>query len=217
VNSEWVLEEADTGKRRNILLPIYLDDLSRPLGFGTVQGVTLVGWNGNHKDEGYLTLINAVSDLLGTAHQPVPTIPAPSGQRYRLPSEAEWEYAARAGTATRYYWGNEIGKDNANCRECSSEREGNQTAPVGSYAPNAFGLYDMLGNVLEWTADCYHDNYQGAPDNGTAWTTGNCAYRMLRGGSWFNSPEILRSSFRIKYKRTVADVDLGFRLARDIN
>jgi formylglycine-generating enzyme required for sulfatase activity len=107
-----------------------------------------------------------------------------TGTAFRLPTEAEWEYAARAGTTTKYSWGNEIGRNNAVCNGCGSQWDGKQTAPVGQFRANAFGLYDMHGNVWEWTEDCYNGSYQGAPSTGAAWTSGNCTYRVLRGGSW---------------------------------
>ena len=120
-------------------------------------------------------------------------------QAYRLPSEAEWEYAARAGTTTRYSWGNAIGRNRANCDGCGSEWDDKHPAPVGSFAPNAFGLYDMHGNVWEWVADCWHDSYEGAPTDGSAWTSG-CDFNLavMRGGSWFNSPRGLRSARRVR-------------------
>ncbi len=86
-----------------------------------------------------------------------------TGQTYRLLTEAEWEYAARAGTTTAYYWGDDIGKNNANCNGCGSEWDAKQTSPVGSFKPNAFGLYDMAGNVWQWVQDCYHDRYNEQP------------------------------------------------------
>lgn len=103
-----------------------------------------------------------------------------TGKKFRLPSEAEWEYACRAGTTTKYSWGDDISPSHANY---AGSKHG-KTVPVKSYAPNAFGLYDMHGNVWEWTQDCWNDNYIGAPDDGSAWQEGRCEWRVLRGGSW---------------------------------
>jgi formylglycine-generating enzyme required for sulfatase activity len=102
------------------------------------------------------------------------------GQPYRLLTEAEWEYAARAGSTTAYFWGDEIGKGNANCSICGSEWSYRQTAPVGSFKPNAFGLYDTAGNVWQWVEDCYHDSYDGAPADGSAWTIRDCTQFVAR-------------------------------------
>jgi formylglycine-generating enzyme required for sulfatase activity len=118
-----------------------------------------------------------------------------TGKTYRLLTEAEYEYATRAGTQTVYPWGYNIGKGNANCHDCGSQWDGKQTAPVGSFPANAFGLSDMVGNAMEWTEDCYHDSYNGAPADGSAWTTGgDCSRRVVRGGSWNDFPDILRSA-----------------------
>ena len=95
-----------------------------------------------------------------------------TGKRYRLPSESEWEYAARAGTETAYSWGNEIGVNRANCNVFGTKWSGRRTSPVGSFAPNGFGLYDMHGNVWEWVEDRWYENYEGAPSDGSAWTSG---------------------------------------------
>ena len=143
---------------------------------------------------------------------------AQTGQRYRLPSEAEWEYAARARTRTRYSWGNEIGVNQANCRGCGSEWSGEQTAPVGSFAANAFGLFDMHGNVGEWMKDCYHSNYEGAPTDGSAWTN-RCVSTsvVVRGGSWVSSPRILRAAFRNWFAPSDRSIYNGFRLVQDLN
>jgi formylglycine-generating enzyme required for sulfatase activity len=92
-----------------------------------------------------------------------------SGKPYRLPTEAEWEYAAPAGPTTPYWWGKEIGQGNANCEGCGSRWDNKETAPVGSFKPNPFGLYDTAGNVWEWVQDCWHDGYQGAPADGSEW------------------------------------------------
>jgi len=131
-----------------------------------------------------------------------------TGRGYRLPSEAEWEYAARAGTTTPHGMRDGLYSWQANC--------GNQigkTQTVGSYPINGFGLHDMYGNVWEWVQDCWHDNYQGAPGDGSAWLSDNCAGRALRGGSWATNPLGLRSANR----DWSADFDvnyIGFRLAR---
>ncbi len=139
-----------------------------------------------------------------------------TGKRYRLPSEAEWEYAARAGTTTNYFWGDAIGNNRANCAGCGSQWDNSQTAPVGSFQPNQFGLYDTHGNVWEWVEDCWHDNYRGAPSNGSAWTSGSCGSRVLRGGSWFSGPRLLRSANRGGSTPGSRDFDYGFRLAQDL-
>jgi formylglycine-generating enzyme required for sulfatase activity len=140
-----------------------------------------------------------------------------TGQHYRLPSEAEWEYAARAGTKTAYWWGNEILSGMANYPGGRSRSSEEQTATVGSFKPNPFGLYDTAGNVFEWVQDYWHDNYNCAPDDGSAWTSGGfCEVRVIRGGSWFNPPEYASSSSRYSEYTDCANFNIGFRLARDI-
>jgi formylglycine-generating enzyme required for sulfatase activity len=139
-----------------------------------------------------------------------------TGKRYRLLTEAEWEYAARAGTTTAYSWGGEIGRGNTNCIGCGSQWDTRQTAAVGSFAPNAFGLHDMHGNVVEWVEDCFHGNYDGAPADGSAWTTGSCSQRVVRGGSWKYNPEFLRSAQRNWINTELRYIDLGFRVGRTL-
>jgi len=136
--------------------------------------------------------------------------------QYRLPSEAEWEYAARADTTTARYWGDEIGKGHANCDGCGSQWDGEQPAPVGSFAPNPFGLYDMLGNVWQWTADCWNGNYAGAPRDGSAWTTGECGRRVVRGGSWYDFPGLVRGGYRLWVFTGGRFTFFGFRVARTL-
>jgi formylglycine-generating enzyme required for sulfatase activity len=139
-----------------------------------------------------------------------------TGMGYRLLSEAEREYATRAGTQTAYFWGDEIGKANANCGGCGSRWDYRHTAPVGSFAPNRFGLFDMHGNVLEWVEDCYHDNYSGAPTDGSAWTTGLCNARVARGGAWTYAPQHLRSASRVRSSIDNRLLNLGFRVGRTL-
>jgi formylglycine-generating enzyme required for sulfatase activity len=135
-----------------------------------------------------------------------------SGGQYRLPSEAEWEYAARAGTTTARFWGD--GWDLA-ASFLNTDRGG--TYPVGSFKPNAFGLCDMLGNVWEWVADQWHDNYQGAPNDGSAWMTDrNEGRRVLRGGSWVNIPRNVRAGVRVSIDADSRNDYVGFRLARTL-
>jgi formylglycine-generating enzyme required for sulfatase activity len=144
-----------------------------------------------------------------------------TGKPYRLLTEAEWEYAARAGTPTAYHWGESLPRGFANCNGCGSrwdERE--ETAPVGAFTPNRFGLYDMHGNVWEWVEDCRHNTYQDAPLDGSAWITGDfadCSRRVLRGGSWSSTPENLRSYIRYAHNVDKRDNALGFRVARDLD
>ena len=137
-----------------------------------------------------------------------------TGKDYHLLSEAQWEYAARGGTKTRYYWGDEIGNENANCVECGSKWDNRETSPVGSFKPNPFGINDMAGNVWQWVEDCFHANYDKAPADGSAWTVGTCDYRVVRGGSWGNYSRYLRSAGRLKLTPANRDNILGFRVAR---
>jgi formylglycine-generating enzyme required for sulfatase activity len=140
-----------------------------------------------------------------------------TGKAYRLLSDAEYEYATRAGTTTIFPWGNDIGANNANCNSCGSQWDGKQTAPVGSFPANRFGLYDMVGNVNEWTEDCYYDSYKGAPADGSAWISDGCSKRVFRGGSWFGIPAHVRSASRswaLSGDRIV--VPLGFRVGRTL-
>jgi formylglycine-generating enzyme required for sulfatase activity len=134
-----------------------------------------------------------------------------TGKTYRLPTEAEWEYACRAGTTTRFYFG-----DNDNQLGDYAWYNGNSqetTHPVGQKKPNAWGLYDMIGNVWEWCEDHWHNSYAGAPDDGSAWLDNDNDYRMLRGGSWYNDPNGCRSAFRFdSYRRDDRYYGIGFRV-----
>jgi formylglycine-generating enzyme required for sulfatase activity len=129
-------------------------------------------------------------------------------------SEAEWEYAARAGTQTKYPWGDDIGKGNANCNDCDSVWGGKRTAPVGSFPPNPWGLYDMQGNVWQWVEDADHTTYEGAPADGSAWISGGSFSRVLRGGAWDGS---LRSADRDHDPPNGHDNNVGFRVARTLS
>ena len=144
-----------------------------------------------------------------------------TGESYRLPSEAEWEYVARAGTTTPYWWGKRIGSNHANCNFCGGRYT--KTIPVGSLAPNPFGLYETSGNVWEWTLDCWNGSYDGAPSDGSAWLSGGCSagpeffhQRVIRGGSWITFARKVRSANRDHFSASLGNNDIGFRIARDL-
>jgi formylglycine-generating enzyme required for sulfatase activity len=130
-------------------------------------------------------------------------------QVYRLLTEAEWEYAARAGTTTPYAFGDTLS-------ESLAQFSVDQTAPVGSFPPNEFGLSDMHGNVSEWVQDCWNDSYKRAPKDGSAWATGECGRRVVRGGAWIHPPRYLRAAYRDANSSDARGYLLGFRLARTL-
>ena len=311
VKSEWVRTEASEGKRREILIPVLIEDVTPPLAFSRMNVAKLMEWNGTSPHHEFDRLIQSVGGKLGRA-APMPSrkpeqekertekktvtntidmkfalIPAgeftmgseeydwekpvhtvniskpfylsvyqltqrewetvmgnnPSDfegdnqpvenvswndvqefikklnekentHKYRLPSEAEWEYAARAGTTTRYSFGgddSELGK-----YAWYDENAGDKTHPVGKKEANPWGLYDMHGNVWEWVQDEWHDNYDGAPDDGSAWEDGSGALRVFRGGGWLNSARNCRSAYRCNYVPGSRSHILGFRLLQEM-
>jgi formylglycine-generating enzyme required for sulfatase activity len=139
-----------------------------------------------------------------------------TGKRYRLPTNSEWEYAAKAGSTARYWWGEDVGSDNANCAGCDSIWDGSKTSPVGKFPPNPFGLYDMGGNVWQWVQDCWDQSYENAPTDGSAYVTGDfCDKRIIRGGAWSFPPREVRAANRWRdFAARISD-DTGFRVARD--
>jgi formylglycine-generating enzyme required for sulfatase activity len=170
------------------------------------------------KDEGWgqgtRPVINVSWD---DAKQYVAWIVELTGKPYRLLTEAEWEYAARAGRTTTYPWSDDIGKGKANCHGCGGDNM--MTMPVGSFEPNDFNLHDMQGNVWEWVEDCWHEGYRLAPLDGSAWTKSctNGSTRVLRGGSWHDEPLNVRPAARWYGPANGRFNDRGFRLARTLN
>ena len=209
--------------------------IGRPFAAGKYE-VTVAEWNACIADAGCAgeRAANPGSDrrpAIGVswddAQAYVAWLSRRTGKKYRLLSESEWEYAARAGTTTPYHTGSAIGPDLANIVDkqavpAASNRPmgfgvnvaGKQTVPVGSYRPNGFGLHDVHGNVWEWVADCVNDGYAGAPADGSSWTTGNCARRVMRGGSWVDYPVGARSAIRSSLGADNRGRTLGFRVAR---
>ena len=186
--------------------------------------VTFEQWGACVADGG-CSRVKKPSSLDGTSDQPVHQVSLDDVEEYltwlnditqgtyRLPSEAEWEYAARAGSKTKYSWGNALGINKANCYGCGSQWDDKSTAPVASFKPNRFGLFDMHGNVWEWVQDCWHPNYNDAPLNGSAWQPECNGQRVVRGGSTNLGPRYLRSAYRTPY-HPAGTYYIGFRIAR---
>ena len=178
-----------------------VDAVTRP----TAQYIDL-SWNMG-KDGGYP--VNSMS--VDAAMMFCRWIYSKTGIFYRLPTEAEWEYAAKAGTGTPWYWPE--GETAALDYAWFADNSGHQTHPVGQKKPNAFGLFDMAGNVWEWTKDNWHDNYQGAPSDGSVWGDADVPTQVLRGGSWYNPVRDVRSTLRYSTEPDYRWTTLGFRLA----
>ncbi|MEH2473547.1 formylglycine-generating enzyme required for sulfatase activity/class 3 adenylate cyclase [Nitrobacteraceae bacterium AZCC 2161] len=132
---------------------------------------------------------------------------------YRLPTEAEWEYAARGGTQTKYWWGDQFQSGMANCKNCTDIAAAEQPVKIGSFKPNPFGLYDMGGGIDQWVEDCGHKNYQGAPLDGSAWVESDCVSHVIRSGSWKNDARYVRPANRDSYDTNVRYPTHGFRVA----
>ncbi|MEM7468576.1 MAG: SUMF1/EgtB/PvdO family nonheme iron enzyme, partial [Pseudomonadota bacterium] len=140
-----------------------------------------------------------------------------SGGKYRIPTEAEWEYAARGGTATSYWWGRYLGSDNAHCFACETGLDPRLPTRIGRFKANPFGIFDTAGNVQEWVYDCYHKNYEGAPNDTSAFAGGDCSVRVVRGGAYSSGPKALRSAKRDKFRFDAGNDGIGIRVIKDLD
>jgi formylglycine-generating enzyme required for sulfatase activity len=198
--------------------------LGAPFAIGKYE-VTVAEWNacveagacqrvGQHANPPPKAPIRDVS--WDDAQQYVKWLRTSSGKPYRLPSEAEWEYAARGGTSTRYWWGDEMATGKANCKDCGPPWRSEGPADAGSFAANPNGLHDMNGSVWEWVDDCWHSSFKGTPADGKAWNEPNCSVRVIRGGSWREPAPYRASSTRSRDDAGVRHSQNGFRVARDV-
>ncbi len=158
----------------------------------------------------------AINVSWNDAEQYVQWLSKHTGQDYRLPTEAEWEYAARAGTQSRYWWGGKMESGKANCKDCGGAWSQEAPVNVDALPPNAFGIYGTSGGVWEWVQDCWHKSYRGAPTHGSAWTRAGCRENVIRGGSWRNDQSYSTSSSRFTYDSTVRFIANGFRVAKTL-
>jgi formylglycine-generating enzyme required for sulfatase activity len=138
-----------------------------------------------------------------------------TGKKYRLPSEAEWEYAASGGQKSPFWWGFNEEQARAHCFTCDSQFDPRKPAKIGSFKPNQFGLYDTAGNVAEWVYDCWHENYKDAPADGAVWEGGDCTHRVARGGSYISPQQSIRTAKRDKFKSDSGYDHIGLRVVRE--
>ncbi|WP_031358459.1 SUMF1/EgtB/PvdO family nonheme iron enzyme [Caballeronia sordidicola] len=204
--------------------PVHRVSIGRPFAIGKYE-VTIEQWNACADASGCPHI-----DMEGDASKSTPArnlswddaqvyvkwLTKTTGKTYRLPSEAEWEYAARGGTTTTYWWGNEMRKGYADCKDCGEPWRKDSPVNVGSFRPNPFGLFDMNGSVWEWVGDCWHSSYKSAPTDGRVWDEAGCPMRVIRGGSWPDGAAYMQSSTRFKYSPSVRQSQNGMRVARDM-
>jgi len=212
------------GKKRE--LPIKKITIKRPLAVGRYE-ITFNEWDSCYADGG---CSKQPSDRnWGRGKRPVINIlhtdiaeyiiwiSKKTGHKYRLPSEAEWEYAARAGSRTEFFWGDKMILGSANCRGCGSRWSGQKSAPIGQFKPNAWGLYDVHGNVLEHVNDCWTPNHQNLPKDGSPVIINNCLSKVVKSGAWYYLSKVSRSASRVRNDTRVFSYFIGFRVFREMD
>lgn len=203
--------------------PAHKVSIRQPFAIGKYE-VTATQWNDcvesggcSHKLKEGFTGDTPVRDISWSdAREYLRWLSKTSGKTYRLPTEAEWEYAARAGTATRYWWGDKLGAGEANCKDCGGDWHKDKPADVDAFPPNPFGLYATSGGVWEWVADCWYSDYHGAPADGSSRDRTDCREYVIRGGAWRNDSTYVHSASRFKYDAYVRYLLNGFRVARSV-
>lgn len=204
--------------------PAHRVTISKPYAIGKYE-VTLAQWNACVQAGACNALANTAGltdkspakDISWTdAQQYVHWLSKLTGQNYRLPTEAEWEYAARAGTGSRYWWGEKMESGKANCNGCGGDWSNDAPANVDAFPSNPYGIYGMSGGVWEWVEDCWYKSYAGAPADGSAWTSSDCRENVIRGGSWRNDSTYAHSASRFTYDTTVRYLLNGLRVAKTL-
>jgi formylglycine-generating enzyme required for sulfatase activity len=214
-----------SNKKRKAEQPAHQVNITEPFAVGRYE-ITFDQWYACLKDD---VCIHKPDDHnWGTNNRPVINVTwhqvqnyllwltRKTGHMYRLPSEAEWEYVNRAGTTSDFWWGDEPGQNNANCKDCKSQWSAKSSAPVGSFKPNPFGLFDTIGNVFEWVSDCWNPDHEGALSTTAPRTTGDCNFQVIRGGSFYYFNKVSRASYRAKNPPRVKSYWLGFRVVRGL-
>ena len=211
------------GKKRE--LPVTEVVIPRPLAVSRYE-ITFDEWDACHADGGCAKKPfdrdwgRGKRPVMNVTHDEVweymGWISKKTGHTYRLPSEAEWEYAARAGSKTEYWWGDKMVPGAANCRGCGTEWSGIKSAPVGSFKPNPWGLYDVHGNVLEHVSDCWSLSLKNLPPEGLPKITKKCTSRTVRGGAWYYLSKVSRSASRARNDIRIYSYFIGFRAFREL-
>ncbi len=205
--------------------PAHQVTISSPFAIGKYE-VTLGEWNACVAAGSCRAIANTAGlsdkspakDLSwNDAQQYVRWLSKVTGHNYRLPSEAEWEYAARGGTSSRYWWGDSMQSGKANCKGCGGDWSNEEPAEVDAFPANPYGLYGTSGGVWEWVADCWHKSYAGAPRDGSAWSQSDCRENVIRGGSWRNDKTYAHSASRFTYDTGVRYILNGFRVAKSLD